>query len=104
MTGLIFDDDVVDGATVLAVTGEIDMQTVDELRAKVDDLDVAHGSLVLDLGGVGFVDSSGLGALLGIKKQQDRAGGTLQLRHVSDAVTRIITITKMDRVFGLDQG
>ena len=101
MTGLIFDDDVVDGATVLAVSGEIDMQTVDELRAKVDDLDVAHRALVLDLHGVDFVDSSGLGALLGIKKQQDRAGGTLELTRVSGAVSRIITITKMDRVFGI---
>ena len=103
MTGLIFHDDVVDGATVLAVTGEIDMQTVDELRAKVDDLDVAHQALVLDLHGVAFVDSSGLGGLLGIKKQQDRAGGTLRLTRVSPAVTRIITITKMDRVFGLSE-
>ena len=103
MTGLTFSDDVVEGSTVLTVAGEIDMQTVDELRARVDDLDVAHGSLVLDLHGVGFVDSSGLGALLGIKKQQDRAGGTLELRRVSDAVSRVIAITRMDRVFGIDQ-
>lgn len=100
MTELSFATDQQDGRTVLTVVGEIDMQTAPALRAQVDDLDVAHGTLVLDLVGVDFLDSSGLGALLGIKKQQDRAGGQLLLAQVSDAVLRIIQITKMDRVFG----
>jgi anti-anti-sigma factor len=99
MTGLTFRHDERDGVTVLAVAGEIDTQTTDELRAAVDDLDVSHLTLVLDLHGVDFVDSSGLGALLGIKKQQERAGGHLRLARLSESVTRIIEITKMDRVF-----
>jgi anti-anti-sigma factor len=134
MTELMFTHDEVAGRTVLAVAGEIDTQTADELRGKVDELDVAHrtlvldlhgvdfvdssglgalrehvetldvanGTLVLDLAGVGFIDSSGLGALLGIKKQQDRGGGSLQLTRMSDAVSRIIEITKMDRVFDVE--
>jgi anti-anti-sigma factor len=104
MTGLTFGHDEVDGRTVLSVGGEIDTQTADELRATVDDLDVSHRTLVLDLAGVEFVDSSGLGALLGIKKQQERAGGRLQLTRLSDAVGRIIEITRMDRVFEVVDG
>ena len=99
MTELTFTHDEAAGQTVLAVAGEIDTQSADELRGKVDELDVSHRTLVLDLHGVEFVDSSGLGALLGIKKQQDRGGGTLLLTRLSDAVARIIEITKMDRVF-----
>ena len=99
MTGLTFSSDEVDGRTVLSVGGEIDTQTTDELRGAVDDLDVAHRTLVLDLHGVEFVDSSGLGALLGIKKQQERAGGHLLLTRLSAPVARIIEITRMDRVF-----
>ncbi|KQX74736.1 MULTISPECIES: STAS domain-containing protein [Aeromicrobium] len=104
MTGLTFSSDEVDGRTVLAVGGEIDTQTTDELRGAVDDLDVSHRTLVLDLHGVEFVDSSGLGALLGIKKQQDRAGGHLLLTRLSDPVARIIEITRMDRVFEVTGG
>jgi anti-anti-sigma factor len=84
---------------VLAVAGEIDTGTSDELRGKVDELDVSHRTLVLDLHGVEFVDSSGLGALLGVKKQQERGGGSLLLTRLSEPVARIIEITKMDRVF-----
>ena len=99
MTGLTFSTDQIDDRTVLAVGGEIDTQTTEELRGAVDDLDVAHRTLVLDLHGVEFVDSSGLGALLGIKKQQERAGGRLVLTRLSAPVARIIEITRMDRVF-----
>ena len=104
MTALTFEDDGAGDGTVLSVSGEIDMQTVPELRSKVDELDVAHRTLVLDLDGVGFVDSSGLGSLLGIKKQQDRAGGRLLLARVPASVARIIEITKMDRVFDRVEG
>jgi anti-anti-sigma factor len=99
MTGLTFSNDEVDGRAVLSVAGEIDTQTTDELRGMVDELDVAHRTLVLDLHGVDFVDSSGLGALLGIKKQQERGGGRLLLTRLSDSVARIIEITRLDRVF-----
>jgi anti-anti-sigma factor len=104
MTQLTFTHDEVAGRTLLAVAGEIDTQTTDELRGKVDELDVSHRTLVLDLHGVEFVDSSGLGALLGIKKQQDRGGGLLQLTRLSEPVARIIEITKMDRVFEIVEG
>ncbi|MRJ75269.1 anti-sigma factor antagonist [Aeromicrobium sp. SMF47] len=99
MTELTFTtEDRQDGA-VLSVAGDIDMQTSADLRAQVDTMDVAHRTLVLDLGGVTFVDSSGLGSLLGVKKQQERAGGRLLLSNVSPPVARIIEITRMDRVF-----
>lgn len=99
MTELSFTHGEQAGRTVLFVTGEIDMQTAPQLRAEVAGLDAAQGTLVLDLGGVAFVDSSGLGALLGIKKEQDRAGGRLLLARIPAPVDRIIEITKMDRVF-----
>ena len=99
MTELTFTHDEAAGQTVLAVAGEIDTQSADELRGKVDELDVSHRTLVLDLHGVEFVDSSGLGALLGIKKQQDRGGGRLVLARMSAPVARILQITRMDGVF-----
>ncbi|KQY59799.1 hypothetical protein ASD11_09725 [Aeromicrobium sp. Root495] len=99
MSDLTFGSDVQEDRTVLTVAGEIDMQSAVSLRAQVDHLDIGGGTLVLDLEGVGFVDSSGLGALLGIKKQQDRSGGRLQLGAISPPVQRIFEITKMLHVF-----
>ncbi|MCW2840149.1 MAG: anti-anti-sigma factor [Aeromicrobium sp.] len=100
MTELAFTSERLDDATVLSIAGEIDMASADALRDQVAALDVAEGILVLDLAGVGFVDSSGLGALLGVKKQQEAAGGRLVLTRVSPAVARLLEITKLDRVFG----
>jgi anti-anti-sigma factor len=99
MTELAFTSDQQAERTVLSVAGEIDMGSAPALRERVDALDVSAGTLVLDPAGVGFVDSSGLGALLGIKKQQDRAGGQLIVANASPAVSRIIDITKMNQVF-----
>lgn len=99
MSGLTFTTKDQQEQILLSVAGEIDMQSSADLRSQVDELETSRRTLVLELAGVTFVDSSGLGALLGIKKQQERAGGRLVLAGVSPAVARIIEITKMDRVF-----
>lgn len=61
---------------------------------------VADGSpqIVVDLGGTTFVDSSGLGALVGGLKTARQAGGDLRLAAVSDQVMTVLTLTSLNRV------
>jgi anti-sigma B factor antagonist len=55
-------------------------------------------SIVLDLGRVEFIDSSGLGAILGVLKRMPK-GSELLISRPTDAVASMLKLTRMDRVF-----
>lgn len=58
--------------------------------------------VVLDLSGVDFIDSSGLGAIVSCLKRVGPAG-SLAIAGASGAVSRLFTLTRMDRVFALHE-
>jgi anti-sigma B factor antagonist len=88
------------GHRVVTVTGEIDIATGPVLReqllALVDDGD---SDIVIDLGQVPFLDSSGLGVLVAAYKRARSAGGQLRLAGCRPAVETIFQITALDRAF-----
>jgi anti-sigma B factor antagonist len=87
---------------VVTVSGEVDMATGPILR---DDLlgVLARGNhrVVLDLSNVTFMDSSGLGALLGGHRRARLLGGEVRLAAPSERVLEILRLTNLDRVFPL---
>jgi anti-anti-sigma factor len=88
----------VDGTTIRAV-GEVDYTSSGQLHAAVDEvLSSAPGALVdFDLAGVEFMDSSGLGSLVGLLKLLP-AGGVVRLAEVSTSVQRVLRLTRLDTV------
>jgi anti-sigma B factor antagonist len=89
-----------DGSTaVLAVDGEVDMASAPELRAAlIDLLDKGATSLVLDLAGVSFMDSSGLGTLVGVLKRVRERDGSMRLASPTRAVLRVLELASLDRI------
>ena len=86
----------------LHVGGEIDMATAPQLRDALADLvDSGARSITLDLGAVGFVDSSGLGVLVGALRRQDQSGGRLRIESPQDSVRKVFEITGLGPMFGL---
>ena len=87
---------------VIGVGGEVDASTVGELRAVFDDL-VGRGAqnYVIDLGGVIFMDSSGLAALASMYKRIRIGHGDVRLCNLPGDVRRIIELTRFDRVFDI---
>ncbi|MEM1361594.1 MAG: STAS domain-containing protein [Pseudomonadota bacterium] len=67
----------------------------DEMRKLTAD---GPETVILDLESVSFIDSSGLGAIVGAMKQLG-AGQTLQLAGLSPNVEKVFRLTRMDRVF-----
>ena len=63
-------------------------------------IDAGHSQIVLDLSATEFMDSSGLGALVSAVKRLG-SSGTLSIAGAHGAVTRLFTLTRMDRVFAL---
>ena len=87
-----------EGLVVLTVEGEIDVESSPELGAALDDVE-ADRHVVLDLGGVAFMDSSGLKVLIGQTVRRGEAGGSLYVRNPSPAVRRVVDVTGLDQFF-----
>jgi anti-sigma B factor antagonist len=89
-----------DGKTVVAVGGEIDVYTAPKLRDKITEL-VGQGSyhLVVDMQQVEFLDSTGLGVLVGGLKKVRAHSGSLQLVCNQDRLLKIFRITGLAKVF-----
>jgi len=91
-----------DGIEVVDVQGEIDMYTAPRLRELLIDL-VSKGSyqLVVNLDKVGFLDSTGLGVLVGGLKRVRAHDGSLDLVCTQKRILKILKITGLTEVFGI---
>lgn len=88
------------GATVVHVSGEIDVYTAPVLREHLDEhISGGRHHLVVDLGGVTFMASTGLGVLVGRLKLVRAANGTLRLVCASERILSVFSITGLDKVF-----
>jgi anti-sigma B factor antagonist len=91
-------------ATVIAA-GEIDLASSPDLRRELQTLlDDGVQSIVLDLGDVTFIDSSGLGVLVGVLKRVKEAGddGAMSLRGLTGPVRKVFEITGLHEIFVID--
>ncbi len=86
--------------TVVDVTGEIDVYTAPVLREELASLiDAEHTDLVVDLSQVAFMDSTGLGVLVGALKKVRTLGGDLRLVISQDKILKVFRITALTQVF-----
>ena len=90
----------VDGRAVVAVGGEIDVYTAPKLRDQITEL-VSGGSynIVIDLEAVEFLDSTGLGVLVGGLKKVRAHDGSLELICSQERLLKIFRITGLAKVF-----
>ena len=91
-----------DGCSVLAVSGEVDVATVPRLREQLHGL-VAQGSnrIIVDLDGVDFLDSTGLGVLVGALKRVRSNDGELSLVCTQPRIRKVFEVTGLTKVFSL---
>ena len=93
-----------DGIEVVNVEGEIDIYTAPRLRELIIDL-AGQGSyrLIINLDKVGFLDSTGLGVLVGGLKRVRPHDGSLDLVCTQKRILKIFRITGLTKVFGIYQ-
>ena len=89
-----------DGRAIVAVGGEIDVYTAPKLRDQITEL-VSGGSynIVIDLEAVEFLDSTGLGVLVGGLKKVRAHDGSLELICSQERLLKIFRITGLAKVF-----
>jgi len=92
-----------DAGCLLTVTGEIDLGTVDMLRNAVTDAVQEPGDLVVDLDQVSYIDSAGLGVLVGTYNRLADRQRSLTLRCSNPQVLRLFAITGLTDLFHIDR-
>jgi anti-sigma B factor antagonist len=86
--------------TVLAVKGEVDVYSAPRLREKLVELvSEGHRQIVADLEGVDFLDSTGLGVLVGGLKRLRSHEGDLTLVCTQPRILKVFEITGLTTVF-----
>ena len=84
------------GIRVVTAAGEIDHHTGDTLGQALDATHTPRPRVVVDLGQVTFMDSSGINILLAARSSLSEAGGWLRLAGASDSVMRTLQIVGVD--------
>ncbi|KYH31635.1 STAS domain-containing protein [Neomoorella mulderi] len=82
------------------VKGEVDLESADALRRELEaSLDHAHPEvLMLDLEGVTFMDSSGLGVILGRYRRLKKQGGRVVICRPQPQVRRLLEISGLSKI------
>lgn len=93
-------DTDVEGWTVVAASGEIDVATAPVLRDRLTEL-VEAGStrLIVDLEDVDFIDSTGLGVLVGAVRRTRADAGDLRLVCTNTRILKVFEATGLHEVF-----
>ena len=87
-----------DGVNIYYLSGRFDAHQVSKVREAVD----IQGNVIIDLEGVGFMDSSGLATLVAFTKKARANDSTLTIRKPQAAVKLTLEITQLDKVLPLE--
>jgi anti-sigma B factor antagonist len=82
---------------IVAVTGDIDLTTVAGLRERLFALADEGQPLIIDLNRVTFIDSTGLGVLIGVARRVDQHGGSLHAVCSQPQPRKLLWMTGVDR-------
>lgn len=87
---------------ILAVNGEVDVYSAPALKDQIGELiQSGKSTLIVDLSGVAFLDSTGLGALVEARAATTEAGGSLPIVCNQERILKLFTITGLDGVFSI---
>lgn len=88
------------GVLVVALTGELDLNSADRYREAIDSAIMRTGAmyLVFDLSEVTFIDSSGLGMMLGRYKKIEQKGGRSAMCGIGSQLSRMIEVSGLRKL------
>jgi len=90
--------------TIVDIAGRFDASSASSVKAELQDLiSQGHTRLLLNLSGMTFIDSSGLGALVSCLRKAAAGGGDLRLADVPAFCRSIFELTRLTRVFDIGQ-
>lgn len=87
--------------TTLALNGRFDFHTHRDFRSAYEQAlgDSATREVVIDLGGVDYLDSSALGMLLLLRERAESMGKTVSLTRMQGTVKQVLDVANFDKIF-----
>jgi anti-sigma B factor antagonist len=86
-----------EGMAIVSLSGELDIATADDLTDALDAIELGESErLVIDLSGVGFMDSSGLRILIAAQREATADGYRLTVVTGDSPAKRVLELTRMD--------
>lgn len=83
----------------MSISGELDLHAAPEARRALEGaIDDGAAEVVVDLGSLDFIDSSGLACIVSAARRLGQAGGRLVVVNRNPAVARTLTLTRLDRI------
>ena len=100
----VFDWDEKTKTAVFTVSGELDHYGVKEVREEIDRVIGRYRprTAVLDLGAVSFMDSAGIGLILGRYDRVSGYGGTLTVRNPTREILKMLNLAGMERIIRIE--
>lgn len=88
------------GHAVAVLSGEIDHHNARELRTELDRyiITAQPSELTMDFTGITFMDSSGIGLIMGRSRLMHECGGILEIRDPQPYIRRVLKLAGMDRI------
>jgi anti-sigma B factor antagonist len=97
-----FETQVHHGWQVLSVRGDVDVETAPLLKERLAEVVGASGArLIVDLDGVDFLDSTGLGVLVDALRRVRSEDGQMRLVCNQPKILRVFEITGLDKIFSI---
>ena len=93
------------GILTVRLTGEIDHHSAVHMRTALDEeiCQKCPGKIVLDVSGIEFMDSSGLGFIMGRYSLMQKLGGTLSLKDPNERIEKILELANLKRLIAIEK-
>ncbi|MGI6668494.1 MAG: STAS domain-containing protein [Acetivibrionales bacterium] len=86
--------------TKVSVRGEIDIYNACNFKEKLYDIvDKSKKDIIVDLGNLSYIDSTGLGIFVGALKKAKLSGKNIRVENTKDNIKKLFTITGLDKLF-----
>jgi anti-sigma B factor antagonist len=87
------------GITVVALSGDVDLQTSPAVRQKLLECLDKHKKLIVDMSNVAYIDSSGVASLVEAFQVSRKKSASFVLAAVSPSAMRVLSLARLDKVF-----
>jgi anti-sigma B factor antagonist len=97
----VFNND--DNILILKISGEMDVSNVSEFKETVyQGIEKHSPDVLIDCENLKYIDSTGLGVMVGALKKSKELGGSIKIIHLKPYLQKIFTITALDKIFDIE--
>ena len=97
-------EELFDGSVGIFISGEVDIYTSQKLKDKLNDIVESYKlDLRIDCKGLNYIDSTGLGILVGALKRAKQYDKKIYISNLRDNIKKLFIITGLDKVFIIEE-